>query len=81
MHTPLLILDDVDKLKPSEFRGATLHQIIHQRLNAGRPLAVSSNCMPHELDRVIGEAARSRLMMGLIPVQMSGEDYRLEISR
>lgn len=76
--TPVLLLDDVDKPKPSGFREATFYQLINQRVNAGRPLAISSNCMPQELERVIGGAARSRLMAGLVPVPMNGPDYRLE---
>ena len=80
IHTPVLLLDDMDKPKPSDFREATLYQIINKRVSAERPLAISSNCMPHELDRVIGEGARSRLMMALEPVPMAGTDYRLERS-
>ncbi len=77
--TPVLLLDDVDKPKPSEFREANFYQLINQRINAGRPLVISSNCMPHALERFIGAAARSRLMTGLVPVPMNGSDYRLEL--
>jgi DNA replication protein DnaC len=77
--TPLLLLDDVDKLKPSEFREEMLYRLINGRANAGLPLAISSNSTPNELGRWIGEAGRSRLMMGLIPVPMYGTDYRPEM--
>lgn len=76
-NTPLLLLDDVDKLKPSEFREETLYKLINGRINAGLPLALSSNCTPVELDHWVGKAGRSRLMTGLIPVQMTGPDFRL----
>ncbi len=79
IETPLLLLDDVDKPKPSEFRQEVYYQIIDGRTRAGRPLALSSNCTPVELERFVGGAARSRLMMGIIPVQMSGTDYRMEM--
>jgi DNA replication protein DnaC len=74
----LLVLDDLDKLKPSEFREETLYKILNGRNIAGLPLALSANSPPDELVRWIGEASRSRLMAGLIPVSMNGPDYRLE---
>jgi DNA replication protein DnaC len=74
----LLVLDDLDKLKPSEFREETLYKILNGRSVTGLPLALSANSAPDELVRWIGEASRSRLMAGLIPVPMNGPDYRLE---
>jgi DNA replication protein DnaC len=75
---PLLLLDDLDKLKPSEFREETLYKLLNGRNTAGLPLALSANSAPDELVRWIGEASRSRLMDRLIPVPMNGPDYRLE---
>ena len=75
---PLLVLDDLDKLKPSEFREETLYKLLNGRNTAGLPLALSANSSPDELARWIGEASRSRLMDRLIPVPMNGPDYRLE---
>lgn len=75
--TPLLLLDDVDKPKPSEFRQEIYYQIIDGRSKAGRPLVVSFNCPLLEVGRWIGGAARSRLFVGLIPVHLTGEDYRM----
>jgi len=80
IEAPLLVLDDLDKLKPSEFREETLYKILNGRSTAGLPLAFSANRTPDELVRWIGEASRSRLMAGLIPVPMKGPDYRLEES-
>jgi DNA replication protein DnaC len=78
IQTPLLVLDDIDKLKPSEFREETLYKLLNGRCNAGLPLALSSNSTPAELERWVGKAGRSRLMQGLIPVLMNGPDYRLQ---
>jgi DNA replication protein DnaC len=75
---PLLVLDDLDKLKPSEFREETLYKLLNGRTTAGLPLALSANSAPDELVRWIGAAGRSRLMDRLIPVPMNGPDYRLE---
>jgi DNA replication protein DnaC len=74
--TPLLILDDLDKPKPSEFRQEMLYQIVDGRNRVSLPLALSCNCPPAELDRFIGGAARSRLMQGMVSVEMTGPDYR-----
>ena len=75
---PLLLLDDVDKLKPSEFREETLYKLLNGCSVADLPLVLSSNNPPEALVRWIGEAGRSRLMARLVPVEMNGPDYRLE---
>ena len=76
--TAPLLLDDLDKLKLSEFREETLYKLLNGRSVAGLPLALSSNNPPEALARWIREAGRSRLMAGLVPVEMNGPDYRLE---
>lgn len=76
-RTPLLLIDDLDKPKPSEFREEVYYALFNQRNLAGLPLALTCNCPPWELERWIGRAALSRLTQGLIPLGMSGPDYRL----
>jgi DNA replication protein DnaC len=75
--TPLLLIDDLDKPKPSEFRESIYYLLFNQRNLARLPLAITCNCHPRELERWIGGAALSRLMQGLIPLDMQGADYRL----
>jgi DNA replication protein DnaC len=75
--TPLLILDDLDKPKPSDFRQELYYQIIDGRTRVHLPTALSCNCSIAELDRFIGGATRSRLMQGMTLVEMRGQDYRL----
>ncbi len=79
ISAPLLLLDDLDKLKPSEFREETLYTILNGRNVTGLPLAITSNNPPDQLAPWVGGAGRSRLMAGLIPVPMQGPDYRLEV--
>ncbi len=75
--TPLLLLDDIDKPKMSEFRQEIYYQIIDGRTRVGRPLVISANCAPMALERTLGGATRSRLMTGLLPVELQGMDYRV----
>ncbi len=81
IRTPLLLLDDIDKLKPSEFREEWLYELINGRTNKGSPLAISSNSAPNELEPWIGKAGCSRLMMGLMPVRMIGPDFRMAMGQ
>lgn len=78
VQTPLLLIDDIDKPKISEFRESLYYHIINKRTLAHLPIAISCNCHLPELDRWIGGAARSRLMQGLVPVVMNGPDYRMQ---
>lgn len=74
--TPLLILDDLDKPKPSEFRQEMLYQIVDGRSRGSLPIALSGNCEPKALDALVGGATRSRLMQDMVAVEMTGPDYR-----
>lgn len=76
--TPLLVLDDVDKAKLSEFREEIYFDIIDGRVNAHRPIALSTNRLD-ELAKYVGPASASRLSIGQIPVVLTGRDYRLEL--
>jgi DNA replication protein DnaC len=78
IQTPLLLLDDLDKLKPSTFREEVLYQLINGRTSVGRPLALTANCPPQGLSRWVGAAGCSRLMQRLLSVPMYGPDCRLE---
>lgn len=76
--TPLLVLDDVDKAKPSEFREETYYEIIDERTKHGRPIAISTNKLT-DLAYYIGGAAYSRLSIGKVAVEMTGADFRMEM--
>lgn len=78
VQTPLLLLDDLDKLKPSAFREEVLYQLINGRTSAHRPLALTANCPLLGLSRWVGAAGCSRLMQHLLSVPMYGADHRLE---
>lgn len=71
----LLILDDVDKAKWSEFREEIYFAIIDTRVNRGLPTALSTNRLT-ELASFMGGAVASRLSIGQLAVEMKGEDQR-----
>jgi len=78
VYTPLLVLDDVDKAKATEFRQDIYFQIINERVNRGLPIAMSTNRVS-DLAAFVGGAACSRLSIGQIAVDMSGSDYRVRL--
>ncbi len=78
VRTPLLVIDDVDKAKPSEFREEIYFEILDRRTREGKPTAISTNRIA-ELDTYIGGACASRLMIGQIEIEMTGDDYRREM--
>lgn len=75
IHTPLLLIDDVDKAKWTEFREEIYFAIVDERVKAGRPLALSTNHIS-KLPEYVGGAIASRLKIGQIAVEMVGNDYR-----
>lgn len=78
IEAPFLVLDDVDKAKWTEFREEVYFEIIDSRVNAGRPLALSTNRLD-DLESYVGGACASRLSIGRIAIEMVGDDYRREM--
>lgn len=73
--TPLLVIDDIDKAKWSEFREEKYFAIIDNRVKRGLPTAISTNRV-EELEKFVGGAVASRLSIGQIAAPMNGQDYR-----
>lgn len=74
-QTRFLVIDDVDKVPPTDTRESTYNDILNYRYNQGLPTAVSTNKIA-EISKHIGGAALSRLQVGLVPVEMTGVDQR-----
>lgn len=72
---PFLVIDDVDKVKASEWKEERYFEIIDERTKAGRPTGISTNKYD-ELKEYMGGAVCSRLKIGRIVVEMRPEDYR-----
>lgn len=75
VHVPFLVIDDIDKVKPTEWKEERYFDIIDERTKAGLPTGISTNKYDF-LEMYIGGAARSRLQIGRIVVEMRPEDYR-----
>jgi DNA replication protein DnaC len=78
IQTPLLVLDDIDKAKWTEFREEIYFSIIDERVKSGRPTAISTNRLD-DLSTFVGGAVCSRLKIGQVEVEMVGADYREEL--
>jgi DNA replication protein DnaC len=78
IKTPLLVIDDIDKAKWTEWREEQYFAIIDERVKHERPTAISTNRL-EELDKFVGGAVCSRLQIGQIAVPMNGADYRREL--
>lgn len=78
IQVPLLVIDDVGASKLSESRLETYETIIDERTKHKRPIAISTNYID-QLEQFVGGRAKSRLSMNQIAVEMTGDDYRMEM--
>lgn len=78
VKTPLLVLDDVDKAKWTEFREEMYFAIVDERVKRDLPIALSTNRL-EELASFVGGAVYSRLKVGQVAIAMVGKDYREEL--
>lgn len=77
----LLILDDLGAEFFNSFSASTLYSLLNDRLMAERPIIVSTNLEPQELDNQYGERIASRLLCGCTGLRFCGADIRLEKRR
>lgn len=75
----LLVLDDLDIERQSEYMQETVYNVIDGRYRAGKPVIVTTNLTAEQLknpSNVDKRRVYSRLMDMCIPVPVSGEDRR-----
>ena len=70
------ILDDLDKVNPTEYGKEVLFAAINGRIETGAPLLVTTNLTPTQLGQKLGAPIMSRVA-GLEVVRMSGADRRV----
>lgn len=74
-----LVLDDLDKVAPTEWIRGQLFTAIDARVQAGSALLVTTNLEPVKLRERYGEAITSRLLGYCDVHELVGPDYRLEL--
>jgi DNA replication protein DnaC len=76
-----LVLDDVDKMRASDYGRERLFDAIDGRLQAEAPILVTTNLMPSELGQRFGDSIKSRLTGDYFRVvKVAGVDRRLAAS-
>ncbi len=78
---PLLIIDDLGKHKINDFIEEKLWLVINGRYERMRPLVVTSNYSPMELERLFvnnGEAIIDRILSGCEVIKLEGNYRRLK---
>jgi len=72
-----VILDDLDKVNPTEYGREVIFAAIDGRVEAGAPLLVTTNLGPEQIGARLGDAVKSRLAGYCETVRMVGEDRRV----
>lgn len=71
-----LVLDDIDKVKPTEFALDLLLEAVETRTSRGKPLLVTTNIGYRELRDLLGDPLASRLRGSCEGHRMLGKDRR-----
>ena len=72
----LLIMDDLGKEKYTEWAAEQLFSLLDRRYRECKPVIVTTNFTPQELDRRVDPAVMSRLTGSCRLIRMDGTDYR-----
>jgi len=76
LDAALLIIDDLGAEIENQFNVSALYNIVNTRLNAGRPVLISTNLPPKELERRYTDRVASRLLTMYKCLRFSGRDVR-----
>lgn len=76
-----IVLDDIDKVNPSESKRAQLFAAIDRRVNAGVPMLVTGNLSPARLEQKLDAPIASRILGYALgrTFQMDGPDRRMTL--
>lgn len=72
-----LVLDDLDKVNPSEWSKQQLFAAIDTRVASGAPLFITTNLPPSQLGERFGQPIVSRIVGSCDVLSLHGEDRRL----
>lgn len=74
-----LVLDDLDKVNPSEWAIQQLFAAIDVRVQADAPMLITTNLPPSQLGEKFGQPIVSRIVGSCDVLSLHGEDRRLEL--
>lgn len=72
-----VVLDDLDKSRPTDFGLEQIFSAVDAREQAGAPLLVTTNLTPSEIGERYGEPLMSRLAGYCRTVRVDGDDWRV----
>lgn len=72
-----VVLDDLDKVNPTEFGKEVIFAAVDGRVEADAPLLVTTNLSPTEIGKKLGEPVMSRVAGYCEVVRMAGVDRRV----
>lgn len=72
-----IVLDDLDKVSPTDYGREVIFAAVDGRVEAGAPLLVTTNLEPDQIGDKLGDAVMSRLVGYCTTVRMQGDDRRL----
>jgi DNA replication protein DnaC len=72
-----VVLDDLDKCRPTDYGREQLFAAVDAREQAEAPLLVTTNLTPSEIGEQFGDALMSRLAGYCRVVEVGGDDQRL----
>ncbi len=78
LRCDLLILDDLGSEFITSFSQSVLYHVLNERLMADRPILISTNLDPAQLNSAYSERIASRVLCGCTAYAFSGKDIRLE---
>lgn len=75
-----LVLDDLDKVNPSEWARNQVFAAIDKRVQAGTPLLITTNLPPAALGEKFGEPVMSRIVGYCRTLELPGRDQRMRFN-
>lgn len=77
LSTGAMVLDDLDKVNPTEYGREVIFSAVDGRVEVNAPILVTTNLSLDRIGEKLGDAVASRLAGHCEVIQMTGEDRRL----
>lgn len=78
ISVPVLLLDDLGSEKGTDWTKERLYELVNERYESNAVTIISTNKTPMEMPEAVGPRVASRLYEMCLPVQLSGQDRRLQ---